>query len=125
MPEKKTAAAQGERITVEIRVADSVLARAHAGADALLAADPESRRTDERLNAELKSILSMYCEPGESLQERQCALLARQRDDWELVRMLALTAARAGDVAGARAARHAAEALVHAHTGLRTTLGPS
>ncbi|MDR5878800.1 hypothetical protein [Caballeronia sp. LZ032] len=94
----------------------SVAARAHVAADSLMSDDPLRHALDQELDAMLSS-------PGTvANQERNAALLARQRADWETVRTLAVAAARARDVNGARCARDAAEALAFAYAGLRSGL---
>jgi len=95
----------------------SIVARAHAAADALMTDDPLRHALDQELDAMLSSPETVVS------GERNAALLARQRDDWEIVRTLALNAARASDVDGARSARDAAEALAFAYSGLRSALG--
>ncbi|VXC60070.1 hypothetical protein BURKHO8Y_240228 [Burkholderia sp. 8Y] len=95
----------------------SIAARAHMAADALMSDEPLRQALDQ----ELEVMLSSAERAGE--QGRDAALLQRQRDDWEIVRTLALNAARTRDVDGARSARDAAEALAFAYSGLGSALG--
>ncbi|WP_250452735.1 hypothetical protein [Caballeronia sp. ATUFL_M2_KS44] len=115
---KKTITLEGveaSEISMELDFC-SIAARAHAAADALMSDD----RLRHALERELDALLSSPEDRGEG---RDAPPLTRQRADWETVRTLAVTAARARDVDGARSARHAAEALSFVYAGLHSALG--
>ena len=54
--------------------------------------------------------------------ERSAVLAIQEKADWEMLRTLALDAARSGDAKGAQTCLVASEALAKIHAGLREAL---